>query len=99
MHQNKEIFSSPLDQTFSTWRTLLHKVPWKPRLESRKKSNGKKQKRAKKSARKRKQKIEICGYIYTPGLDEVKAFDIKSKYLALPFFTLGLKLPTTKHFS
>jgi len=68
-------------------------------LESRKKSNAKKQKRAKKSARKRKQKIEICGYIYTPGLDEVKASDIKSKYLTLPFFTLGLKLPTTKHFS
>jgi hypothetical protein len=95
MHQNKEIFSLSLDQTFSTWRTLHHKVSWKSQLESKKKSKGKKQKHAKKSARNRKQKIVICGYIYTPELNEVKPFDIKSKFPAPPLFTLGLKLPVT----
>jgi hypothetical protein len=62
-------------------------------LESRKKSNGKKQKRAKKSARERKQEIEICGYIYTPGLNKIKAYDIKRKFPAHPFFAVSLKLP------
>jgi hypothetical protein len=46
----------------------------------------------KKSARERKQEIEICGYIYTPGLDAVKASDIKSEFQATPFFALGLVL-------
>jgi len=95
MHQNKEIFFVALGSRIHVRRSLLHKVSWKPRLESEKKSKGKKQKHAKKSARNRKQKIGICGYIYTPELNEVKPFDIKSKFPALPLCTLGLKLPVT----
>jgi hypothetical protein len=53
-----------------------------------------KQKRVKKSVRERKQEIEICGYIYTPGLDAVKPYDIKSEFHAVPFFALGLGLET-----
>jgi hypothetical protein len=51
-----------------------------------------KQKPVKKSVRKRKQKIEICGYIYTPALDGVKASDIKSEFQADLVFAFGLKL-------
>jgi len=48
-------------------------------LDWKKKSNEKKQKPTKKSIRRRKLKIKICGYIYTPRLNCIKAFDIKSK--------------------
>jgi hypothetical protein len=67
-------------------------------LESKKKSNEKKHKRAKKSARKRKKEIEICEYIYTPELNAVKAFDIKSKFQVQPFLALGLKIPVAQVF-
>jgi hypothetical protein len=98
IRQNKEIFFFPSNRIFLTWRALLHKLPWKSRLESKKKSNGKKQKRAKKSIKNRKQKIEIWAYIYTQSVNKVKAFDIKSKFLELSFFTLCLKLQTGKNF-
>jgi hypothetical protein len=57
-----------------------------------------KQKPVKKGVRKRKQKIEICGYIYTPELNKVKASDIKSEFQEDLIFAFGLELGVTQNF-
>lgn len=52
----------------------------------------------KKGVSKRKEKIEICGYIYTPELNDVKAFDIQSKFQGDLIFAFGLGLGVRRNF-
>ena len=70
----------------------------KPKGDESKKSNGAKQKPVKKGVSKRKEKIEICGYIYTPELNDVKAFDIQSKFQWDLIFAFGLGLGVRRNF-